>query len=467
MQNSLSLRTQLLLLVGGPLLLLLAFESVVSYQIGMHITNQVFDRWLLDSAYSLVQEVKVDDSEISFIADDAAVMAFSWDELDTIHFQIADLRGNVVAGLNALEPTTPPGELGSMPVFNDIVVNGSRTRAVSILAPPGEAPSYIVTVAETLNKRQAMTGELLHEFLLSKLVLVLAILLIIAITFEKAFRPLIRIGRELDQRSPQDLAPISVGRVPGEIRGLIVNTNRLLERIDAAISAREQFIGNIAHQIRTPLAGIKLQAQLALDGTAMAEPTQTALEKIVSASDQMAHVNSQLMKLARAESAYGRGLRNETVDLASVIRNVCSELTWRAHEKDIQLLQHLPEQPCCISGEMTLITEMVANLIENAIIYGNSGGHVWVHLDTTGDGFRIEIEDDGPGIDKAHWPQIFDRFFRPYAPDTNGCGLGLSIVREIAMAHGANVYLEERAQGTGIRFVILFTDSNGHEPGLS
>lgn len=465
MKTPLSLRSQQLLIVGGPLLFLLLIESVVSYRIGTHITNQVLDRWLLDSVYTLAEEIRQDDGQPPTLPSHAAIAVFQWDEVDDIYYHVSTGSGDVILSNSSLELPADASALLAGPLFHDPVINGSRTRAVTIRVLPDSAAPLFVTVAETLNKRQALTTELLMEVLLSKAVLVVAVLVIISLAFERGLRPLFLISKQLSRRSPQDLTPIEVGQVPGELRGLIENTNRLLSRIDNAISMREQFIGNIAHQIRTPLAGMKLQAQLALDEPRDITAIHQGLERIVQACDRMAHVNSQLMKLARAEAAYGRGLRNEPVDLAGLLRNACTELAWRAHAKHIQLLVSLPEQPCCVPGELTLLSEMLTNLVENAIIYGRERGHVWITLRYAAEGPRIDIEDDGPGIAQEHWPQIFDRFFRPNPERGLGCGLGLSIVREIALAHGASVHLEEREEGSGIRFVVQFGREPPHDPG--
>jgi two-component system, OmpR family, sensor histidine kinase TctE len=456
MAAPISLRSQQLLIVGGPLLLLLLIESMVTYGIGTHITNQVLDRWLLDSVYTLAEEVRNDEGGRPSIPSQTSIEVFQWDAVDDIFYQVTTFSGREVAGNALLRHALDRQQLQQGPVFHEQLVNDAQTRAVTIISMAETEDPVLVTVAETQNKRKALTTELLMEVLLSKAVMVVAVLVIINLAFERGLRPLFMISKQLSRRSPQDLTPIEVGQVPGELRGLIENTNRLLSRIDSAISAREQFIGNIAHQIRTPLAGMKLQAQLALDEPRDIPAIHEALERIVEAADHMAHVNSQLMKLARAEAAYGRGLRSEHVDLAALVRNACSELSWQAHEKHIQLLVKLPDKTCTVPGELTLLSEMVTNLIENAIIYGSEQGHVWITLSLLREGPRMEIEDDGPGIAMEHWPQIFDRFFRPNPEFGTGCGLGLAIVREIALAHGASVHLEEREEGSGIRFVVQF-----------
>ncbi len=383
MRMPLSLRSQQLLIVGAPLLLLLLIESIVSYRIGTHITNQVLDRWLLDSLYTLLEEVRHEDGEIMAIPDETSIEVFQWDAVDEIHYQVTSLSGSVLAGNPSLQQAAPAELLGEGPVFRDALLDTTRVRTVSILGLQQSPDPVIVTVAETLNKRQALTTELLLEVLLSKAVLIVAVLGIINVALERGLRPLFRISQELSQRSPQDLTPIEVGRLPEELRALIGNTNRLLSRIDGAIGSRELFIGNIAHQIRTPLAGMKLQAQLALDEPENVPEIHLALDRIVQAADRMAHVNSQLMKLARAEAACGRGLRNEQVDLQALIRNCCAELAWRAHAKHITVMISVPEQPVLVPGEMTLLAEMVTNLVDNAIIYGREQGHVWITLGGT------------------------------------------------------------------------------------
>jgi two-component system sensor histidine kinase TctE len=259
----------------------------------------------------------------------------------------------------------------------------------------------------------------------------------------------------LAQRTIRDLSPIYVGFAPDEVRGLVDSVNRLLSRLETAIGSREQFIGNIAHQIRTPLAGIKLQAQLAQRAQ---DPQQvhSALERISTAADQMAHVNSQLLKLARAEAASGRGLRTEPVDLTALARECVDELSEMAREREVRLQLHEPAQPLKVTAELTLLREMLLNLLQNAIEYGRKGGEVQIYVAQAARGPVLAVEDDGPGIGREHWPRIFERFFRPTGASGNGCGLGLAIVREIALAHRATVELEEPERGSGTRFVVRF-----------
>lgn len=454
MGRSLSLKTLLLLLVAGPLLLLMLVESAISYLISMQSTKLLFDRWLLNSVHSMSKEVHVERDRLQFTADRSFLEVFEWDELDEVYFQVATPDGEIIAGTEQL-PLPPPEGLDGGPLFRDLRLDGKNVRAVSLFTNADNGLAAVVTIAETLVRRQTMTADLLRDVLISKALLLVAVLLLIATAFDRGLKPLIRLGRAIGQRSPRDLTLIDVGQVPTEVRGLVENSNQLLSRIDTAISAREQFIGNIAHQIRTPLAGMKLQAQLAQDETDP-EKVHEALLRISHAADHMAHVNSQLMKLARAEAAFGRGLRTERVDLSEIVEHCCADNAQLAHERGIHLVMRLPEQKLFLDGEFTLLAEMVRNLVENAVKYGSENGHVWVELTETFNGVTLVVEDDGPGISQNDWPQIFDRFFRPVDSSGDGCGLGLAIVREIALAHGASVQIQDRKAGSGARFVVHF-----------
>ena len=442
--SPLSLRSQLLLVVGGPFVVLLLSEAIVSYRIGLHAANQVYDQWLLDRGNMILQAyadgIDLEDGPYAgAIAD--------------VDYVIQSDSGEFIAGDSTLPSVAIQGNDGT-PVYQTLNVNDVLVRTVGLRYDSGET-AVRLTVVESIERRSENNYSLFVDVLITNSLVVLLALLMIGTAFGRGLRPLTLLGQELGHRSPQDLTPIDVGSVPSELRGVVENTNTLLSRIDTAISSREQFIGNIAHQIRTPLAGIKLQAQLAQIDSLDAD-TRSALEKISHAADTMTHVNSQLMKLARAEAASGRGLRRVAINLAEVARNCCIELEAQAAAKSISLSLDLAQTPQLIEGELTLVSEMIGNLIENAIIYTQEGGNVWVSVSNTDGRVVFAVEDNGPGIAETHWPQIFDRFFRPAPAVGEGCGLGLAIVREIAMAHGASVELEAGREGRGARFFVLF-----------
>ncbi len=447
------LRNQLLLLAGVPLLILLALEVLVSYRIGIHTANLVFDRWLLNVSYSIAEHVENNNGDLSFDIDDDAVHSFEWSARDHLYFRIDSLTGDLIAGNEAIIPVEVDDQANG-PRYGDILIEKEQARVITLPAYAGNTPIF-VTVAETLNQREVMGSDLLIEVLASKALLFIAVMLVLVAAFDRGLRPLIMVSKALADRSVRDLEPIDAYSVPREARGLIANTNRLLERLDAGITAREQFIGNIAHQIRTPVAGIKLQAQLA-EREQDLNIVREALREISHAADHMSHVNSQLLNLARAEAAYGRGLRSVPISLTELAEKCRNQLMRRASECEVEIILEFDTPSLCVQGELTLLLEMLRNLVENAIVYSQVGAHVWVRVYQENDKAIIEVEDDGPGIPKEHWPRIFERFFRPAQSSGDGCGLGLSIVREIALAHKADVELKDGRNGIGTRFVITF-----------
>jgi two-component system sensor histidine kinase TctE len=452
---SLTLRRRFLLLVGAPLIILLLAETAVSYSIGVDTANQVFDYWLLDSAQSIAQEVRVRNGRLDFVADGEVLEVFEWDELDDTYFRVLTPGGQVVAGTLALPMTVDIERLRQGPLFENVRLGDRPARSVTIVRSPGTAGEFVVQVAETLNKRGDMTGRVLFIVIVKKALMFALALFAVGWAIDRGLSPLRKLMGEIGRRSARDLSPIALEDAPPELQRLVETMNSLLGRLEHSLTAHEQFIGNIAHQIRTPLAGIKLQAQLALRDTA-AGPVHESLAQIERAADHMNHVNSQLLKLARAEIAFDRGPSQAPSDLVRIVRNCCEELAPRALGRDIELSfeSELPVIP--LAGDPVLLTEMIRNLIDNSIIYGRAGGHIWARLGTSAGRLQLSVEDDGPGIHPEHWPQIFDRFFRPPNSPGEGCGLGLPIVREIARAHGADIRLEERSGGAGTRFVVEF-----------
>lgn len=458
-----SLRGRLLLLVCVPLVLLILSETVISYLIGIHTANQVFDSWLLDSAHSIGQEIREDSNDLHFIAAEDAVEMFEFDEVDDTYFHISDAGGRKIAGDLERPATFDLQLLSAGPVYRDITINGEDGRTVMVLRKVGADKEIVVQVAETLNKRHNMATEVLLLIVLKKLTGLVIAMIVIGIATRRGLAPLERISAQLAARSPRDLTPIDVGRTPQEINLLINNTNALLGRIEHMLNAHEKFIGNIAHQVRTPVAGIKLQTQLALRDTDP-ESTRLALKRIADAADHMSHVNSQLLKLARAEIAFDRGPRAAATDLVSIAEGCCQDHAESAAARDISLeVVHAAER-IDIEGDPALLREMLSNLVDNAIAYGRCGGHVWIHLERAVHGPRLIVEDDGPGIGAEHQEQIFEHFYRPPESPGDGSGLGLPIVREIARAHGGDVWLDEPSGAHGTRIVIEIPETGTKQP---
>jgi two-component system sensor histidine kinase TctE len=252
---------------------------------------------------------------------------------------------------------------------------------------------------------------------------------------DRGLKPLRDLSSLIARRSVRQLDPIPDDGVPQEARSLTDTINDLLERLAAAMNAQRRFVENAAHQLRTPLAGLRLQAERALraeDAGAM----KPALVHIQSTADRLSRLSTQLLALARSESALPGGNKFAALDMTALVRECCMDWTPKALERRMELEFDTPETPVSIQGDATLLREAVDNLLDNAVRYGTAGGPIRVMLAAEPLPL-LRVEDDGPGIPAEEGDKVTERFYRIQGTPGEGCGLGLAIVREIAERHGA------------------------------
>jgi two-component system sensor histidine kinase TctE len=224
--------------------------------------------------------------------------------------------------------------------------------------------------------------------------------------------------------------------------------NDLLERLSVALGAQQRFIADAAHQLRTPLAGLKTQTELALR-QAQADDVRQTLQQLHAATERTTRLVNQLLSLARAEPQGGRVHVLGTLDLARLARDATTEWVPRALEHDIDLGFDGSEAPARVQGDPVLLREMLNNLLDNAIRYTQHGGQVTVRVEPDTTRVRLSVEDNGPGIPAAQRERVFERFYRVLGTGVEGCGLGLAIVRVIAESHGGEASLDAGAGGDG------------------
>jgi two-component system sensor histidine kinase TctE len=257
------------------------------------------------------------------------------------------------------------------------------------------------------------------------------------------------------RRSASDLDPLQPQHVPEEVSPLIQAINQLMARVRDTLAGQRRFIADASHQLRTPLAVLRTQAELALHQEELG-PIKAAVAQLRDRSQATSHLVNQLLSLARAEPASEGVSATALVDLTSVAREACSALVPEALRRQIDL-GFDGSQPAFIRGQAYLLREMIANLVENAMRYGAPQGTVTVMVTLWDSGsVTLVVEDDGPGIPEHERAQVFERFYRIPGSPGEGAGLGLSIVREIARAHGAPVELLNGARGRGLRVEVTF-----------
>jgi two-component system, OmpR family, sensor histidine kinase TctE len=451
-----TLHHQLLISLLAPIVLVTLISAVVTYYFAFNFATVAYDYSLFDSALDISRQTRSKEGALHLDLPSAALDMLESDNHDSIFYMVNDAKGAFVAGHRGLPLPTeavPPGK----PLYYDGNYRGSPVRIAAIQATVNGAPadqSMLVLVGETLNKRRTLATEVLLGMLLPELLLIALIGALVWYGIERGLRPLATLQQEISSRSHRDLSPLPEQNAPGEVRALIRAMNDLLARLSSALSAQQRFIADAAHQLRTPLAGIKTQAELALRQQSMDEVHHTLLQ-LNTATGQSTHLVNQLLSLARAEPGATRTQPSQRLDLDELARDTTTEWVPRALARNIDL-GFDGAADAMIDGDTWLIREMLVNLLDNAIRYTQPGGRVTARVATEDAHVLLSVEDNGTGIPAAERELVFERFHRVLGTGTDGCGLGLAIVREIAQSHNAHARLAAGAQGIGTLVSIVF-----------
>lgn len=454
-----SLRTEIIFRLLVPLVFFVTVETVMSYFVALHYANQAYDRWLLDSARSLTQEINVADGAISVELPSAALEIFRWDDTDKTYFKIISANKGVLAGDSFVPEPLDEKTDWTRPVFFNDTIRGEPVRVVSMLVMRHDMPENVfVHVAETLNKRSGMIKNILLADLAPQIILMLLTGMYLLGAITRGLQPLHVLADEIAQRSPRDLSPIPENHVLVEVRTLTDTINALFQRLALAIEAQQRFIANAAHQLRTPLAGLKLQAERALREEDLST-MKPALLQMQNSADRMTHMIAQLLVLARSESEEG-SLQLIPVDFCALVREVCIDWAPKALQRKMELSFEGLEKTVFIRGDKTLLRELLGNLLDNAIAYGYNKGSVAVRV-TSVPAPALIVQDDGPGISPDEQEKVFERFYRVQGSPGDGCGLGLAIVKEIADLHHARLELGPLNILGGTRVTVTFEKFTG------
>jgi two-component system sensor histidine kinase TctE len=315
----------------------------------------------------------------------------------------------------------------------------------------------LVQVGETLNKRQKLSNEIVAGIIIPQFFLFPFVAFLVWFGLQRGIQPLERLRQRLLSRRPGDLSPIDVLEAPEELAPLIEAFNGVMERLATSMRAQDRFIADAAHQMRTPLAGLRTQLEFALR---QKDPVdlQASLERIRQSVERSARMISQLLSLARSQEETPP--RFEPVEINALVREVTQEWVEAALAKRIDLGFEGSEEAALVEGSRLLLHELLSNLLDNAVRYTPNGGKVTarVSLGTAARDFVVvEIEDDGIGISEKDRELIFERFYRVPGTEAAGSGLGLPIVRSIANQHHASVQVRTAPSGRGSLFTVIFS----------
>ncbi len=453
-----------------PLLLLWPVSLVLTWLVAQGIAGKPFDRALEYNVAVLAQFLTVKQSKVQFNLPLPARELLHADDSDTVYYQVLGLRGEFLSGERDLPP--PPDD--EKVVVGEVRLRDDEVRGVAVkvaymwvrLELP-EAKPTLIQVAETLDKRSILATEITKGVMLPQFVILPLAVLLVWLALVQAIKPLNELEERIRARKPDDLSPIEAEVVPLEVAPLVASVNDLLMRLKESIATQKRFLADAAHQLKTPLAGLRMQADLAQREGANTDELKQSLRQIGRSSIRATHTVNQLLALARAESS-GAAMSRQPCDLAALTMDVVQDSVPRAIERRIDL-GYEGALPGAVGGQLsgnpTLLKELIRNLVDNAINYTPSSpsnpGVITARVlaDPFSGTLVLQVEDSGPGIAPAERELVFQPFYRALGNEADGSGLGLPIVIEIAQHHQAVVSVEDAKPGLtppGARFNVRF-----------
>ncbi len=456
-----------------PLLLLWPISLALTWLVAQGIADKPFDRALVYNVQALSQLLSVSNNRVLFNLPQPASEILRADDSDLVYYQVLGARGELLSGERDLplpaEEDRPavPGEVH----LRDDELRGLDVRVASIwvkLPVPAGQPA-LVQVAETREKRKVLATEIIKGVMLPQFVTLPLAVLLVWMALVRGIKPLSQLEERIRARRPDDLSPLDEKTVPLEVAPLVSSVNDLLTRLKESIGTQKRFLADAAHQLKTPLAGLRMQADLALREGSSEQDLKHSLQQIGRSSVRATPTVNQLLALARAEAG-GTALSRLPCDMAMLTMEVVQDSVPRALERHVDL-GYEGATPgsggLMLRGNPTLLKELVRNLVDNAINYAPTvagrTGIVTVRLltDPFGQVLVLQVEDNGPGIPEAERELVFQPFYRVLGTNVDGSGLGLPIVLEIAHQHAATVSIEDAHPGQNppgtcfsVRFVL-------------
>lgn len=446
-----SLRRTLLLYLGALLAVFAVALLFAARGYGQRAANRSYDHLLVSSALSIADSVALVDGQWQVDLPYAALDLLAMAPEDRVFYRVADSRGNLITGYGDLP--APPRRPGTQPQLFDAAYSGETVRFVVVgrsFAAASAQGEVQVQVGQTRRAREAVAQDMVNRALLAIGVLSGLLLALVAFGVHRAFRPLVRVERELSRREPSDLKPLDA-RVPREMDQMVAALNRFMERLSSSNETLRAFMAEAAHQMRTPLAALRAQAQLALDDDDP-EDMRRSLQAIERNATHMSRLLNQL--LSDASVIHRSHLqRFAAVDLAETVHQALHEALPQAGPAPrVQLA--MTAEPVQVHGDALLLREAIKNLVDNALKYGGDGP-LQIALTVEGGQAVLTIADHGGGIAAADAERVFERFARGEGALSGGAGLGLAIVKRVVDSHGGRIDLSNRPQGGLIATIRL------------
>ena len=457
-----------------PLLLLVPVSIGITWLVAQGIANAPYDRALEHSLMTLARMAAAQPVDATFTLPSDLQDLLRSENAASIYFQVLDDNGQLLAGAADLPwpGADAPIALGH-PILRDGHVRGEPVRLGFVWIEPashgarGAPRRLLVQMAETREKQSLLASEIIRGVLLPQFAILPLAVLLIWLALVRGIRPLSAVEERIRERKSEDLSPLDESQVPQEVVPLVSSINELLRKLADSMATQKRFLADAAHQLKTPLAGLRMQAELAQREGEDTQALKRSLQQIGRASTRATHTVNQLLAMARAESGAAT-LARQPCDLAQLAIEVVREAVPHAIAKGIDLGYEGVEPGASgllLPANPTLLKELVRNLVDNAIAYTPATaarpGVVTARVlaDRFGRVVVLQVEDNGPGIGAADRELVFQPFYRVLGNEADGSGLGLPIVREIARQHGASVTLDDAHPGNeppGTRFSVRF-----------
>jgi two-component system sensor histidine kinase TctE len=440
------------------LLALFLLSGALSYGITRYYVSKVYDHWLYDSANSLAQSLRLIGDSVDLDLPRAAQNMFQWDDEDKTVYRITASRAGYIAGVRQapIEPERPDRFRNARLFDAPLGAAHMRWAAVDVqLAPEGERVS--VLVGETTRKRRALAGEILLAVWIPQFLLLLAAGWVIHRVAFSQSRNILSLSQALRDLSHRSLAPVPQDSMPDELHPLVEALNLVISKLDRAGLAQRQFIANAAHQLRTPLTALKLQAEQALRCENLPGMRQS-VEELQHSAERAIRLANQLLLLSRAEPEAQSISSREGVNLRDLAFDASREWVSRALARQMDLGFDEASAEAWAVVDAALLREAIDNLLDNALKYCGAGARINVGTQLADGETCIVVEDSGPGIAESDRVRVTQRFHRGDTTVVEGSGLGLAIVGEIALAHAGQLVVSQSALG-GARFEIRLPEA--------
>jgi two-component system, OmpR family, sensor histidine kinase TctE len=444
-----SLRARLFLIIVPPLLLIAVAAGIARYVQAERLSQRLYDNTLVAVALTISRDVVLSEGDLL----DADLLERLSERLgDRIFYRVTGPDGRFVTGYTVLPPPPDRFDIDARAFqFYDSVSGGVPVRVVALrefIDEPQFGGWVVVHVWQTVTERDALSLSLAMQAAAMMALVIIGAGSAVMFGIAYGLKPLLDLREALERRSPSDLAPIR-RPVPREVKGLVEAMNALFRQLSAAFAARDEFIGNAAHQLRNPVAAIQAQAEAAATAPTDRE-MRARVREVAEAARRAGRLTQQLLSMEKVRGRPDVATDVDIEEVAAGVMRIHAPDAMR-HGAEISLEVEGPPKP--VRGDPVLLAEALDNLVDNALRYGcRAGGSVRVMIWFEPDRARVVVEDDGPGVPPEARERIFERFERGAEDGPDGCGLGLAIARETMARHGGSIRLAEAPKGT--RFEI-------------